>query len=145
MSASYLVGQGGDVALLGVGWQTVDVVRGRFHYRGGRMPAPRGLGLGGPFDAVRAVEGLRGFVGVDFIDPGDGGSPIVLEINPRLTTSFVGLRRLYPPGAIARAWLRAAAGEPFADDLERAAPDPSRPVLRFSADGTVETTRADAP
>lgn len=38
-----------------------------------------------------AVPGLWGYVGVDLIDSADG--PIVLEINPRLTTSYAGLRR----------------------------------------------------
>lgn len=37
------------------------------------------------------IPGLWGYVGVDLIDGPDG--PIVLEINPRLTTSYAGLRR----------------------------------------------------
>jgi biotin carboxylase len=37
-----------------------------------------------------AIPGLRGYVGIDFIQTGEG--PVVLEINPRLTTSFCGLR-----------------------------------------------------
>ena len=36
-----------------------------------------------------ALPGLRGYVGIDFIAT-DGG-PVVLEINPRLTTSYCGL------------------------------------------------------
>jgi predicted ATP-grasp superfamily ATP-dependent carboligase len=41
---------------------------------------------------ARALPGLWGFVGVDLIlDP----QPRVLEINPRLTTSYVGLREAY--------------------------------------------------
>lgn len=38
-----------------------------------------------------AIPGLRGYIGVDFIRSSAG--PVVLEINPRLTTSFCGLRR----------------------------------------------------
>ena len=38
-----------------------------------------------------AVPGLWGYVGVDLIDGPDG--PLVLEINPRLTTSYAGLRQ----------------------------------------------------
>jgi predicted ATP-grasp superfamily ATP-dependent carboligase len=38
-----------------------------------------------------ALPGLWGYVGVDFILTAAG--PIVLEINPRLTTSYAGLRR----------------------------------------------------
>ncbi len=38
-----------------------------------------------------AIPGLWGYVGVDFIMT--EGGPCVLEINPRLTTSYVGLRK----------------------------------------------------
>lgn len=36
-----------------------------------------------------ALPGLRGFVGVDYIDSVEG--PVVVEINPRLTSAYVGL------------------------------------------------------
>ena len=39
---------------------------------------------------ARAVPSLWGYVGVDFVSTASG--PVVLEINPRLTTSFCGLR-----------------------------------------------------
>ena len=38
-----------------------------------------------------AIPGLWGYAGVDLIDAPDG--PVVLEVNPRLTTSYCGLRR----------------------------------------------------
>jgi predicted ATP-grasp superfamily ATP-dependent carboligase len=41
---------------------------------------------------VNALPGLWGFVGVDLIL---GQQPLVLEINPRLTTSYIGLREAY--------------------------------------------------
>lgn len=42
-------------------------------------------------DAIfQAIPGLQGFVGVDFIFSDKG--PVVIEINPRLTTSYAGLR-----------------------------------------------------
>ncbi|MBI5816546.1 MAG: ATP-grasp domain-containing protein [Nitrospinae bacterium] len=37
----------------------------------------------------RAINGLRGYWGVDFIKTPNG--PVVMEVNPRLTTSFCGL------------------------------------------------------
>lgn len=40
---------------------------------------------------VAAVPGLWGYVGVDLVAAREG--PVVLEINPRLTTSYCGLRR----------------------------------------------------
>lgn len=39
---------------------------------------------------ARAIPGLWGYVGIDLIEAEQG--PLVLEINPRLTTSFAGLR-----------------------------------------------------
>lgn len=71
--------------------------------------------------AVRAIEALalgtdsrpRGWVGVDMImgPRPDGRDDRVLEINPRLTTSFVGLSRGQPGGLI-RPLLEQAAGRP---------------------------------
>ena len=40
---------------------------------------------------VQAIPGLWGYVGVDFVVTDDG--PVILEVNPRLTTSFAGLSR----------------------------------------------------
>ena len=39
----------------------------------------------------RALPGLWGYCGVDFIETADG--PVVIEVNPRLTTSYAGLHR----------------------------------------------------
>jgi predicted ATP-grasp superfamily ATP-dependent carboligase len=38
-----------------------------------------------------ALPGLRGYVGVDLIDGPNG--PVILEVNPRLTASYIGLSR----------------------------------------------------
>jgi predicted ATP-grasp superfamily ATP-dependent carboligase len=70
---------------------------GRFQYRGGQVPiAPelvhRAQALAER--AVRTVEGLRGYVGVDLVLGETADSDAVIEINPRLTTSYVGLRAL---------------------------------------------------
>jgi hypothetical protein len=43
--------------------------------------------------AIDVVPGLLGYVGVDVL-LGDDGQDWVIEINPRLTTSYVGLRAL---------------------------------------------------
>lgn len=40
---------------------------------------------------ARALPGLWGYCGVDFIET--AGGPVVVEVNPRLTTSYAGLRR----------------------------------------------------
>jgi tyramine---L-glutamate ligase len=76
---------------------------------------------------AKAVPGLWGYVGVDFVMNDRG--PVVLEINPRLTTSYCGLGRalginvaamvldLLEPGAVAR-WRRPRGGSSAVLDLE---------------------------
>jgi predicted ATP-grasp superfamily ATP-dependent carboligase len=89
---------------------------GRFTYRGGRLPLPaqlaeRAIRVSRP--AVETVTGLRGYIGVDVIlGPGaDGGEDQVIELNPRLTTSYVGFRALAVDN-LAEMMLRVAEGEP---------------------------------
>ena len=60
--------------------------------------------------AIASVPGLRGYIGCDIVWPEGAPEPLLCEINPRLTTSFVGYRELYGP-ALARALVL---GEPFA-------------------------------
>jgi tyramine---L-glutamate ligase len=114
MSASFLVGHGGQSWPIGVGAQQIAIRHGRFEYRGGTLPAPCRDALPQLKPAVDAIAGLRGFVGVDFIWNAEERRATILEINPRPTTSYVGLSRLVPPGLLARAWL--AACEPAARD-----------------------------
>jgi predicted ATP-grasp superfamily ATP-dependent carboligase len=116
MSASFLVGQGGQSWPIGVATQRMTIREGRFEYRGGTVPAPCRDALPQLKPAVEAIDGLRGFVGVDFIWNAKKRHATILEINPRPTTSYVGLSRLAPPGLLARAWL--AACEPLARDTE---------------------------
>jgi predicted ATP-grasp superfamily ATP-dependent carboligase len=115
MSASFLVGDGGQSWLVGVGIQRMAIREGRFEYRGGMVPAPCRDALPQLLPAVDAVAGLRGFVGVDFIWDAVERHATILEINPRPTTSYIGLSQLVPPGLLARSWL--AACEPTAGDL----------------------------
>ncbi len=83
---------------------------GRFEYLGGAVPI-QGLNLAAIQNAAvaacRAVPGLRGYVGVDLIVPDDTpDAPVVVEINPRLTTSYLGYSHLCEQNLIAR-WLDA--------------------------------------
>ena len=41
---------------------------------------------------VKSLGGLKGYVGVDMVLSSNG--PVVIDVNPRLTTSYVGLRRV---------------------------------------------------
>ena len=134
MSASYLVGPDGRARLVGVGRQRVNVVAGRFVYRGGTIPAARATAAGDPRRAVESVPGLLGFVGVDYVWDGSARRAVVLEVNPRPTTSVVGLVRLLPAGALARAWLDVfehRGGEELAGAVH------AREPLDFEADGLI--------
>ncbi|WP_020471718.1 ATP-grasp domain-containing protein [Zavarzinella formosa] len=67
---------------------------GYFAYLGGRTITDAGLSKRATDIAQRAAEcvpGLLGYVGVDVVI-GDDGRDWAIEINPRLTTSYVGLR-----------------------------------------------------
>ena len=113
MSASFLVAE--DRAwLIGIGRQRTAIRGGRFAYQGGRGARAMRPGRTLLTRAVESVAGLRGFVGIDFLWEPELGKATVLEINPRATTSFVGLSRLLPAGRLAAAWL-AACGVPGYD------------------------------
>ncbi|MFT7640124.1 MAG: putative ATP-grasp superfamily ATP-dependent carboligase [Pirellulaceae bacterium] len=67
-----------------------------FTYSGGKIPLPNELNQRATDLAVRAVRamgGTRGYTGIDLIlsDAGD----FVVDVNPRLTTSYVALRHAY--------------------------------------------------
>ncbi len=61
------------------------------------------------------LPGALGFLGIDLVlgDDPAGSQDVVIEINPRLTTSYVGLRRL-AEGNLAAAMLTIATGRPAA-------------------------------
>jgi predicted ATP-grasp superfamily ATP-dependent carboligase len=79
---------------------------GRFQYRGGIIPAPD-VNVAAVEEVVRrAIEslpGLLGYIGFDVIVPHDAPTqPVLVEINPRLTTSYLGYRRLAEENLAAR-------------------------------------------
>jgi tyramine---L-glutamate ligase len=88
-----LLTQNGAAWLLSCNRQHVSCSDGAFTYRGGIVGgAETRRDVLEPLAAriAEALPGLWGYVGVDLVDTADG--PVVLEINPRLTTSYVGLR-----------------------------------------------------
>jgi predicted ATP-grasp superfamily ATP-dependent carboligase len=109
---------------------------GTFHYLGGRSPLPaaeerRARRLGER--AAATVPGLRGFVGLDIVlgeDP-DGSGDAVIEINPRLTTSYAGLREVARFNLAAALLAVTENGEPPAFEWR---PGP----VRWRADGRIE-------
>lgn len=90
-SASILCAKGRAVPL-SLNGQETRVAR-EFLYNGGWVPLRHPFGdraLAAACGACELVPGLAGYVGVDLVLAPSG--PVVIEINPRLTTSYVGLR-----------------------------------------------------
>ncbi len=68
---------------------------GESRYSGGAVPFDHSLEEEALKTAQRVAEsigGLKGYVGVDMVLAREG--PVVMEVNPRLTTSYVGVRRV---------------------------------------------------
>jgi predicted ATP-grasp superfamily ATP-dependent carboligase len=97
LSLSLLCGAGGAVELLSVnrqatridaaGWLQIDGldlnVLGRADRRWPALRATAGR-------VAAAIDGLCGFVGIDLVWQAERG-PVVIEINPRLTSAYIGL------------------------------------------------------
>jgi predicted ATP-grasp superfamily ATP-dependent carboligase len=97
VSVSFLAGSAAVLALPAADQHlSVD---GCFHYQGGTIPLPAEVDRRARRLAERAVcvvNSLFGYFGVDLVlgPDADGSADQVIEINPRLTSSYVGLRRL---------------------------------------------------
>ena len=59
-------------------------------------------------DLLKALPGLRGYFGIDLVLTRSG--PVFIEVNPRLTTSYVGLRRAFSVN-LAEALLQSGLGQ----------------------------------
>jgi predicted ATP-grasp superfamily ATP-dependent carboligase len=106
---------------------------GRFHYLGGVLPLPAPLAQRAITLSRRAIEcvpGLLGYIGVDLVLGADDGQDRVIELNPRLTTSYLGLRALARAN-LAELMLRVARGELVAE------PPWHGGTVRFTADGSI--------
>jgi predicted ATP-grasp superfamily ATP-dependent carboligase len=131
-SVSFLVGPGRSVSLLPAAQTLSD--DGRFRYEGGRVPLPVPLQeRAGRLarSALGGIDGLQGYVGVDLVlgSAPDGSGDYAIEINPRLTTSYIGLRTLCRDN-LAKAWCDVLAGR----DVRLTWRDG---VVEFDADGMV--------
>jgi predicted ATP-grasp superfamily ATP-dependent carboligase len=107
---------------------------GHFQYHGGRVPLPASLrerAVRLARSALGGIDGLQGYVGVDLVlgDAVDGSGDYAIEINPRLTTSYIGLRRLCRDN-LAQAWLDVLRGREVRLTWREG-------VVEFHADGTV--------
>jgi predicted ATP-grasp superfamily ATP-dependent carboligase len=135
-SVAFLSGPAGRVALPPCTQRLTS--DGRLSYLGGELPLPAGLAQRATDLAHRALEILppaNGYVGVDLVlsrEP-DGSEDAVIEVNPRLTTSYVGLRAAVRTN-LAEAMCRSAAGEtPQIEFLDRRLEFDSRGNVGFLA------------
>ena len=111
LSASFLADRSDRVELIGVGRQAIVVNEGRFTYEGGTLPFECGVPTRELLRALEGIDGLRGWVGLDFVWNPESRIVTMLELNARLTTSFVGWQAwLATPGVLSARWLRAVAG-----------------------------------
>ena len=112
VSVAFLCGPAGNRPLIPCRQRLSE--DGRFSYLGGSLPlsqpcAARATGLAR--QALATLGPLRGYLGVDLVlgSASDGSADVVIEINPRLTTSYVGLRAVARSN-LAQAMLRIADG-----------------------------------
>jgi tyramine---L-glutamate ligase len=101
-----------------------------FAYRGGTTPLDHplaGRAVEAALRTCRALPGLRGYVGVDLVLT--ESEAVVIEVNPRLTTAYLGVR-LALEGNVAALALAACAG-----DL--AAPPSPRRRVRYTSGGRI--------
>ncbi len=111
---------------------------GRLEYLGGEFPLPEGLASRATHlsqTALQAMPLTKGYVGVDLILGSDphGTEDYVIEINPRLTTSYIGLRHVADKNLV-EAMLTSDKNFQFNGSI---GVKPSRSSLRFDADGAV--------
>ena len=132
-----VLANGSEACVLAVNGQAVSRARG-FAYQGGVTPlehsqVERATAMA--LAALQVLPGLRGYIGVDMVLSREG--PVVIEVNPRLTTSYLGIRRSIREN-VAQLGLAAA----LDGDLPPAVRQQRR--VRFDAVGRIlETTPLD--
>jgi predicted ATP-grasp superfamily ATP-dependent carboligase len=127
-----LLADGRRAVALAVNAQRVSASSG-FSYRGGRTPFDHPLAAAAAEAAVRtcgALPGLRGYVGVDLVLT--DAEPVVIEVNPRLTTAYLGVRAVLEENVAALALA--------ACDGMLPAPPVARRRVRFTAAGQIVFT-----
>jgi predicted ATP-grasp superfamily ATP-dependent carboligase len=108
-SVAFLIGPSQSVSLPTCAQYLDD----QFHYLGGSTPLPAELAtraIAIARSAIASIPGLCGYISVDVVL---GERAWAIEINPRLTTSYLGLRQLCA-GNLADALLRVVRGDEVA-------------------------------
>jgi predicted ATP-grasp superfamily ATP-dependent carboligase len=91
-----------EAVLLSANLQHVVARGNRFELQGihvNGLPDPEAHYAGLARAVASSIPGLWGYVGVDFMLAPEG--PVVLEVNPRLTVSYAGMRRVLAANAAA--------------------------------------------
>jgi len=108
----YVRGVAASVSLLADGHRAVPLAVNAqrvtagpaFVYRGGSTPLEHPIAAAAADAATRAcaaIPGLRGYVGVDLVLTEAG--PLVIEVNPRLTLAYLGIRAVFEDNVAALA------------------------------------------
>ena len=106
-----------------------------YHYLGGRLLVDDGLRRRAcelALKADSAIQTTTGYTGVDMVlgDDPDGGQDVAIELNPRVTTSYIGLRHALDVN-LANLWLALATRSTRHDSFN------VRQSIEFTCDGTV--------
>ena len=142
----YVAGTAASVSLLSDGRRAVALTVNAqsmrastpFSYRGGKTPFDHPLAGKAVETALRtcqALPGLRGYIGVDLVLT--ESEAVVIEVNPRLTTAYLGVRsalggNIGNSGNVAAMALAACAGT-------LPVPPPVRWSVRFTAAGHIQS------
>ncbi len=105
-----MIAAGGELAPLSLNGQLIQPGQ-PFTYRGGSLPLEHpmeGQAWEVACEALRLIPGLRGYLGMDFVLAED--EAWLIEINPRLTTPYIGLRQALPFNLAVLIWEACTAG-----------------------------------
>lgn len=88
----------GDTALpLSLNFQDVSLNSGEIDYDGGMVPFEHrleGLAMETAKNVIESIGGIKGYVGVDMILDEDNNELHIVEVNSRITTAYVALRKI---------------------------------------------------
>ena len=95
LSAS-IINQENRLTLLSINSQKINLIQNKINYLGGLTPADNSENI--KKEIIKLTEHIdlkifKGYFGIDFIRMPDG-KIFIIEINPRLTTSYIGIRNV---------------------------------------------------
>jgi len=104
-----------------------------FLYRGGKTPFDHplaGRAVEAALRTCQAISGLRGYIGVDMVLT--ESEAVVIEVNPRVTTAYLGVRAALEENVAALSLAACAGALPT--------PPPAQRRVRFTAAGRIVST-----